>query len=306
MKIMAEESSTTSTTSATGATSATSAIMSRYEQLVKDAERLRGLCQYVQSSELIAQALTIYDEKNPIDSEKGIDLAWETLTRIMLAQGQYAEAVVLCEKVFKIREEKYGVDHDMTLASMDNLAMALLKQHRNEPGAVPNRLNEAKTMCQTVLELTIQKHGEDHADTFLRLDNLSHVLETEGDLAGARVLSERALAGHRRIDGEDDPKTFASMNNLAAVMYKQDEIEGAAQLFRTVLEKRMRLFGDRHESTLGSMNNLGVLLMKSGRIEEAQNLFERALEGRMEVLGFDHPHTRMTVARLEEIRQLRR
>jgi hypothetical protein len=51
----------------------------------------------------------------------------------------------------------------------------------------------------------------------LSMHNLAETLRELGDLEGAHVLHDQALAGRRRVLGDDHPDTLQSTNNLAAI-----------------------------------------------------------------------------------------
>jgi hypothetical protein len=55
------------------------------------------------------------------------------------------------------------------------------------------------------------------------MHNLASTRRALGDLDGARMLLEQALAGRRRVLGDDHPATLTSMNNLAAVKQQLEE-----------------------------------------------------------------------------------
>jgi hypothetical protein len=57
--------------------------------------------------------------------------------------------------------------------------------------------------------------GAEHLDTAASLNNLGGLLQTVGDLAGARPLYERALAICERVLGPDHPSSRIVRENLA-------------------------------------------------------------------------------------------
>jgi hypothetical protein len=140
--------------------------------------------------------------------------------------------------------------------------------------------------------------GAEHPATLRSMSDLASTLWNQGDLSGARALSEQVLAVRRRVLGEEHPDTLTSMNNLASTLWNQSDLLGARALFEQVLAVRRPVLGAEHPETLTSMNNLALTLGDQGDLSGARALHEHVLAVRRPVLGAEHPDTLMSMNNL--------
>jgi tetratricopeptide (TPR) repeat protein len=198
------------------------------------------------------------------------------------AQGDYAGARRLEERVMAVMTRVLGDEHPDTLASINNLAATLWDQGDHAG---------ARRLQERVLEARTRVLGEEHPDTLVSMNNLALTLAAQGDHAGARRIQERVLEARTRVLGEEHPDTLTSMNNLAGTLWAQGDHAGARRLQERVLEVMTRVLGEEHPDTLASMNNLAATLGDQGDHAGARRLQERVLEVTTRVLGEEHPGT---------------
>ena len=208
------------------------------------------------------------------------------------AQGDYAGARRLQERVLEVTTRVLGEEHEVTLASMNNLALTLETQG-DLPGA--GRLQER------VLEVNVRTLGNENIRTLASMNNLAKTLGEQGDCAGARPLQERVAELITRLCGEDDPRTLRAMNNLAGTLRAQGDHVGAQRLLERVLEVMTRVLGEEHPDTLRSIGNLAFTLEAQGDREGALQLLRKFLSGQRKVLGENHPDTVTTAAALSRL-----
>jgi tetratricopeptide (TPR) repeat protein len=208
------------------------------------------------------------------------------------AQGDYAGARRLQERVLEVTTRVLGEEHEVTLASMHNLALTLETQG-DLPGA--GRLQER------VLEVNVRTLGNENIRTLASMNNLAKTLGEQGDCAGARPLQERVAELITRLCGEDDPRTLRAMNNLAGTLRAQGDHVGAQRLLERVLEVMTRVLGEEHPDTLRSIGNLAFTLEAQGDREGALQLLRKFLSGQRKVLGENHPDTVTTAAALSRL-----
>jgi hypothetical protein len=72
--------------------------------------------------------------------------------------------------------------------------------------------------------------GPEHPNTAQSLNNLASLLWTQGDLAGARRLHERALAIHEKVLGPDHFETADSLNHVALLLKAHGDLTGPQRL----------------------------------------------------------------------------
>jgi len=73
----------------------------------------------------------------------------------------------------------------------------------------------------------------DHPLVAAGLNNLAHLLEPRGDLAGAEPLYREAIEMRGRVLGEEHPDTHISLDNLVFPLIKQGRFADAAPLVQS-------------------------------------------------------------------------
>jgi tetratricopeptide (TPR) repeat protein len=140
--------------------------------------------------------------------------------------------------------------------------------------------------------------GPEHPDTAASLNNLASLLYAQGDLAGARLLYERALAILEKVLGPEHPVSAINLANLGSLLHVQGDLAEARPLLERALAASEKAFGHKHPGVAQGLNNLAGVLIAQGEKDGARPLLERALAIREEVLGDEHPDTAMSIANL--------
>jgi hypothetical protein len=117
------------------------------------------------------------------------------------------------------------------------------------------------------------------------------VLQAQGDLAGARLLHERALAIREKVLGPEHPLTGQSLNNLALLLQDQGGLAGARPLCERALAIGEK-FQPEHPNTNRGRHNLARLRLSSGNAGDALALGEAALAAHERALRPNHPWIR--------------
>lgn len=147
----------------------------------------------------------------------------------------------------RLRERVLGADHPNTLASRNNLAVALGALHEHRQAAELHRAT--LTARERVL-------GPDHPDTLNSRHNLASALGGLGEHRQAADLHRATLTACERVLGPDHPHTLTSRNNLADALGALREHRQAADLLRITIAARERILGPDHPDTLNSRANL--------------------------------------------------
>jgi tetratricopeptide (TPR) repeat protein len=150
---------------------------------------------------------------------------------------------------------------------------------------------DARPYYERAIGIYEKARGPDHPHTATSLNNLGHLLVSQGDLAGARPYYERALAIYGKALGPDHPHTATSLNNLATLLQSQGDLAGARPYHERALAIREKALGPDHPDTANSLNNLAGLLQSQGDLTGARPYYERALAIREKALGPNHPGT---------------
>lgn len=155
---------------------------------------------------------------------------------------------------------------------------------RGEPRA-------ALPLIERNVQLDSERLDADDIDVINTRNRFALLLQTLGDVARARALSEDIVVRLRRTLGEDHPHTLGTTSNLALQLQEMGEVEEARVLDEYTLDRRRRVLGEDDPDTLTSANNLANDLYLLGETERARELHEDTLTRRRQILGEDHPDT---------------
>jgi tetratricopeptide (TPR) repeat protein len=120
------------------------------------------------------------------------------------------------------------------------------------------------------------------------LSALDFHLDMIGDYAGAKLVSERALAIAEAKYGPDHPNVAIRLNNLASVQWKLGDPVAAKPLYERALRIGEAAYGPDDPKVATCLNNLGTVLRALGDPAAAKPLFERALRIDEAAYGPDH------------------
>ncbi|MCA9653825.1 MAG: tetratricopeptide repeat protein [Myxococcales bacterium] len=143
--------------------------------------------------------------------------------------------------------------------------------------------------CQEALELSLARHGPEHALTGLAHRALGNALYIAADYDAAGRAYERATELFLRSHGVDHPEYPALLNSLAAVCHSQERGEECLGLFEDTVEAAIASYGPEHPAVADFTNNLAIVLVAEGRLDEAEARAQRSLEIRRSKFGDDHP-----------------
>lgn len=204
---------------------------------------------------LIAYDLGLYEKAIPLldrarelrRNEIGEDRAY-ALTLMNLAVGYesagcVAEALTLCEQILEFSTEKLGLDDELTLAAMTNLARVC---------TLAGRLTEALPLYEQTLELKTAKFGPEHQDTLASMGNLAEAYLLGKQPEKALPLFDRFIAGYCGRATPNDPAFAGLLATVSIDLLKHHEYAAAETYLReclTIREKTLpddwRLFNTR-------------------------------------------------------------
>jgi Tfp pilus assembly protein PilF len=179
---------------------------------------------------------------------------------LLYGQGNYASAETIYRELLAVRHRVQGPDHPYTLATVMNLANALLSQGKHA---------EAETMFRETLEIQQRVLGPEHPNTMNTVMNLVNALFSQGNYASAETMYRELLAVRHRVQGPDHPYTLATATNLASALLSQGKHAEADTTYREVLAIQQRVLGPEHPSSLMTANNLAICVRASRGISDS-------------------------------------
>jgi tetratricopeptide (TPR) repeat protein len=186
------------------------------------------------------------------------------------------------ERAFELRRQVLGIDHQHTLATMNNLANAL---------AVAGRIDEGLALCEKALGQMKTQLGSAHPRTLTLMDSLAGKYLAKNQFDKAIKLYDETLDRRRAVLGPNHSETITTLANYAVALYSSGQADRAVPLFEEVLDLRKATQAPDHPLTLSAMANLAAIYQKSNRFDKSFPLYEEALRLRQTKLGHDHRDT---------------
>lgn len=207
--------------------------------------------------------------------------------------GKFAEAEKLHrEAVVLIRAER-GARHPQTAEATANLAGVLDMQ---------GRFAEAEPLYREALSTQEALLGEAHPDFLRTLTSYANLLWLMHRPAEAEPHARRARDLAARVLGPDHPLAAYAENILGGILLDEGKAAEAESVIRSALEKRRRTLPAGHWLIASAQSNLGAALLAEGRYGEAERELREAYAILLADRGPDHEKTRLTAARLEQLR----
>jgi tetratricopeptide (TPR) repeat protein len=206
--------------------------------------------------------------------------------------GEYALAIRHMKRALELRRENLGPDHELTLASMVNLAGICTRA---------GELNKALSLDEEILARHKATLGPDHPDTLASMSDLAVTLLHAGQWRKALALFEQVLVRREAMLGRDHRDTLGSVYNLAVAYQVVGRFDKAVALHEQALAGYKAKLGPDHPDTLDAMNSLAAAYKFAGQYPKAVALYEQAVAGCKARLGPDHPDTLATMGNLADL-----
>ena len=215
--------------------------------------------------------------------------AWVHLLYLLGRELGQPETALALRLVAETAIERAGGDIEQRATIALYLAVTLSELGRHEEAA--KKANEA-------VDLHVEGRGEQHAFTAIALGTQGAVLGRAGDLAGARVPLERALALTRKIQGDHHPEVASHALNLGNVLKNVDDLRAAQDLYELALGIWEESLGTNDRRVAPVHNQLGQVRDSLGDTDAARASFERALSI---FEASEDPHPRQVASTLNNL-----
>ncbi len=202
-----------------------------------------------------------------------------SLSNLGIAHGllrRYDMAAELLEYVVDRRLASLGPDHELTVKSYGELAMALMNTGRG-------RVAEAGEMMIDVLGFQRRRFGRRHPYTITTAVNAACLLMRCSQYETAEKILSVVRRDAHDVFGPSDPRTMIALSNLAHAQSELGNRPKAVAILQQVVELAEARHGAAHPFYLSRLADLAHELAASADFLSAEPLLIRALEG-MELL----------------------
>jgi tetratricopeptide (TPR) repeat protein len=235
--------------------------------------------QWAQSERCLLRAWQLREDFHADSADR-----WATLYELGILfdeAGNYQRAGHYSRQAHELAVLAFGSQHPDTLASRNNLALALYSQAKYAEAEAENR---------AVLAMRERVLGPEHPDTLMSRMNLASALDDQGKNAEAEAENRAVWQIQERVLGAEHPDTLSIRNNLAGALYAQGKYAESEQEQRAMLKLQDRVLGAEHPSSLSSRMNLAIVLRAQGKNAEAEQELRAVLKLQDRVLGTEHPN----------------
>lgn len=246
-------------------------------QSIDDTPTLKDIKKFsisVPHLEMIAIAM-----RDKIDDED-IIFPFIGLGRFYQGQTNYQEAEKWYKDCLLICKERFGNEHELIAASMNNIAMLYSKL---------GRYCEAESLLKEGLKINQNILDNKHCNVTVMKTSLAGVYESQGKYQDAENLYEEVLYIQTKLLGQEHPHLFYTINNLSGLYNLQGKYEKVEPLLLKALLLSEKLFGNQNYNTAIIMQNLGAFYNSQERYKESEDLLEKALSLLRTLLGDEHP-----------------
>ncbi len=204
--------------------------------------------------------------------------------------GRYDEAQATLERALDLGRSDQG-----RATRLNNIALVLRAK---------GDLLGARKVHDSVLEIRLRNHGEDHPYTALTLHNLASLSMAAGDAEGAMLQYARVLAIRRRVQRADHPDIAITLNNLAVAKRYLGMLDEARDDLDEAVATWERALGPDHPNVAKAQGSLAGIHLARGDTAAADKLLAHALPKTEAALGPEHPSVALLLTRIGELRTL--
>ena len=192
--------------------------------------------------------------------------ASSTLGRVMVARGEYVQAIPILEAALRQQSAQGRITPDLlgTLGDLANCQFYL------------GHYAESDFLNRRGLEMDRQLFGDRHPNVAEDYLNLAAVQFEWGHFSEAENYDRQALDIIQAYYGKDHPETSSVLTILGRALVAEGKSDEAGVVLRQALEIQERVNGKMHPQVALTVNELGKVALKRGHLDEAEADFTRA------------------------------
>ncbi len=194
--------------------------------------------------------------------------------------GDLGRAEAMERAALAIHTQKSGADSLETAASLNDLGLALMAQHK---------LPEAEAAHSKALAIRRQLLGNENPTTAASLNDLGAVYRDEGKLKEAEAMTVEALRIRRKYLGNENLDVADSLRNLCMVLGYAGRWDESEAIAHEVLALRRKLLPPGHPWLASTLDDVAWAANGGGKFAEAQVMVAEALAIRFKTLDDTHP-----------------
>jgi tetratricopeptide (TPR) repeat protein len=199
------------------------------------------------------------------------------------AKGDYEAGLIVAKQFEAAAREKSGANTAGHAEGLTNLAVSY---------SYLGRYVESADMMKRARAIYAAEKGPNHPFVLLIDGNLAVLLAQTGDLTGAELSANRALAGYQRLN--DKARIAESLSNLTQVYNAQGRFDDAERVGLQAVAASEKL-GSITPKLGQALDNLGNVYSRRNKLRDAEAAFQRSLAVQEKASGPSHPFVGTTL-----------
>ena len=250
-------------------------VLSSANSVVRD---MYGFGEYQEALSLQREILTKYEQL--MQDHAFILLGRRNEAILLRKNGQYNEAVEVSDINFTLSKNRFGPEHEHTLAAMMTFSNSLRQT---------GDLLRARSVGDNALSIYRSNFGEEHPFTLACTVNLSIVLRAQGELEQAFDQDGKTLEALRQVVGPNHPYALCCLSNISNNLARMGRSDEARVMSEEALKRSRQARVKDHPYTLACAVNYALDLDAVGKKAEAAVLRSETIETMRSRLGTEHP-----------------
>ena len=190
--------------------------------------------------------------------------------------GQYAEALILSQRMLRLAEANNAQDNFQTAEALNGLAITYRKLERYD---------DAEPLLRRAIAISERISGNKDLQTATHLNNLGFLLERSGHAADAEPYYRRALAIKLAKAEPTNPTVSTGYFNLGNALLALGKLDEAGTFLSEARTLDARIYGPIHTRVADTLLALGKLELKRGKPAQAVPYLARSADIRRKLLG---------------------
>lgn len=234
----------------------------------------------VKASELYHKA-ELWASNTEYDKEKHYGLLF-AYAEFLNKYAIYNDALVTSQQALALSKELYGIGHERTADTYNNLG----KIYKNQ-----GRYSLSMEYFMKALNIRKDVKGERHRTTATSYNNIGALLNDQGNYSQALEYYFKALGTRESIFGKYHADTGSSYNNIGLTFFNQGKYSKALEYYLIALDIKRIVLGEVHEDVANTYCNIGQVYDAKNECQKALEYFEKTLNIDKELKGDNHPNT---------------
>ena len=215
------------------------------------------------------------------------------LSNLCIHQGELVDAMDYCMKVYAFRVAKFGLYHEETAVSLNNLG---LTSHYMD------KVSEGVDYLEKCLEVRTRLFGKRHITTISTISNLSGLILKLGDTAKAKSYVKEAISWLSKIDFQKSKEGLSSSYEILAMINREEgNYNYAIKYYKKSISILKKVNGLKHQYVKNNYRQISDVYLENKDYHKALYYAQKALKIDLFTYGLSNRRTGYSYAKIAKI-----